>query len=207
MGTITLRAVVGGAVAMICSTAGQRHGPRIKVKKGRERKKEVGRNGALALACNALTTRLQRPRFPMELRSGEEETGPRDGGNAVTVAVVWEIEKGKGEGERVRRLLPPVVGGLLSLSRPRPEPPRSTRRGCANRLANQGAGPFYRSSGAGATVHWLYCFNPDLGGGFVWLRSLLGPKALMGDAARRGISAGGFFSSGQMAANITPRRY
>lgn len=142
MGTITLKGVVGGAVAMICSTAGQRHGPRIKVKKGRERKKEVGRNGALALACNALTTRLQRPRFPMELRSGEEETGPRDGGNAVTVAVVWEIEKGKGEGERVRRLLPPVVGGLLSLSRPRPEPPRSTRRGCANRLANQGAGPF-----------------------------------------------------------------
>lgn len=137
----------------------------------------------------------------MGLRSGEQETGPRDGGNVVAVTVGRRLgdRKGKGEGGSSPSSL---VSPLLASSLFRREPPS---RGCAiakRRIREQAI--FTGGSGAWATVHWLYCFNPHLGGGFCLVSvHVLGPKRRRGFPGRcsptRDICRRVFFlSPGQM---------
>lgn len=136
----------------------------------------------------------------MGLRSGEQETGPRDGGNVVAVTVGRRLgdRKGKGEGGSSPSSL---VSPLLASSLFRREPPS---RGCAiakRRIREQAILTGVRVPGppsTGCIVStriWevVFVWSPFTS----WAQSA--EEVSLGDAAQRGISAGVFFfSPGQM---------
>lgn len=131
----------------------------------------------------------------MGLRSGEQETGPRDGGNVVAVTVGRRLgdRKGKGEGGSSPSSL---VSPLLASSLFRREPPS---RGCAiakRRIREQAILTGVRVPGppsTGCIVStriWevVFVWSPFTS----WAQSA--EEVSLGDAAQRGISAGVFFS-------------